>query len=86
MFDQECMLAAMETVDDLDTATQSINNLSADIAKVTELKAADGESPPTTMVDFEQSENGKNLICFACGYDKNALNDKICKNCGTELN
>ncbi|MFX1349727.1 MAG: hypothetical protein ACFE92_13750 [Promethearchaeota archaeon] len=40
---------------------------------------------PIEGVEFELPKNGKNLICFACGYDKNALNDKVCKNCGTEL-
>ncbi|MFX0104853.1 MAG: hypothetical protein ACFE75_05140 [Candidatus Hodarchaeota archaeon] len=34
----------------------------------------------------EELNNSKNLICFACGYDKNSIKDKICKNCGTKLN
>ncbi|MFX1304989.1 MAG: hypothetical protein ACFE9X_16660 [Promethearchaeota archaeon] len=38
------------------------------------------------MVDFDEPKNGKYLICFACGYDKNSVKDKICKNCGTKLN
>ncbi|MFX1600141.1 MAG: hypothetical protein ACFFB6_06045 [Promethearchaeota archaeon] len=37
-------------------------------------------------LDLEQHEKGKNKICFACGYDKNLITDKICKNCGTNLN
>jgi len=41
---------------------------------------------PVIRLDIEHPKNGKNLICFACGFDKNALNDKICKNCGTDLN
>ncbi|MFX0004099.1 MAG: hypothetical protein ACFE9C_04580 [Candidatus Hodarchaeota archaeon] len=35
--------------------------------------------------DFEQPKDGKYKICFACGYDKNLIKDKICKNCGTNL-
>jgi hypothetical protein len=41
---------------------------------------------PEDRKDFEQQTDGKNLICFACGYDRNGLNDKICKNCKTSLN
>jgi len=36
--------------------------------------------------DFEQPKEGKSLICFACGHDKNAPNAKVCENCGTKLN
>ncbi|MFX0039301.1 MAG: hypothetical protein ACFFCY_08170 [Promethearchaeota archaeon] len=36
-------------------------------------------------VDFEQPKDGKSKICFACGYDKNFIKDKVCKNCGTDL-
>lgn len=35
--------------------------------------------------DFEHEDN-KDLICFACGYDKNPKNAKTCKSCGTKLN
>jgi ribosomal protein L40E len=35
--------------------------------------------------EFED-EDSKDLICFACGYDKNPKNAKTCKSCGTELN
>ena len=35
--------------------------------------------------DFDEEES-KGLICFACGYDKNQKNAKVCKSCGTELN
>jgi len=41
---------------------------------------------PQDRLDFEQPKGGKNKICFACGYDKNLSTDKICKNCGTNLN
>lgn len=41
---------------------------------------------PQDRLDFEQLKGGKNKICFACGYDKNLSTDKICKNCGTNLN
>jgi hypothetical protein len=37
-------------------------------------------------IDFQQPKNGKFLICFACGYDKNPPNAKKCKNCGIDLN
>jgi len=33
----------------------------------------------------EQQEINKNLICFACGYDRNPPNAKTCKNCNVEL-
>ena len=42
-------------------------------------KASEEDPKPVARVDFEQ------LVCFACGYEKNARNDKICKNCGTYL-
>jgi hypothetical protein len=37
-------------------------------------------------VEFNKSADEGILICFACGYDKNPRNSKVCKNCGTELN
>jgi hypothetical protein len=40
---------------------------------------------PEDRKNFEQQKDDKNLICFACGYDKNGLNDKVCKNCRTRL-
>jgi len=50
-------------------------------------EASEEDPKPVTRVDFEQPKNGINgLICFACGYDKNTLEDKVCKNCGIELN
>jgi hypothetical protein len=36
-------------------------------------------------LDFDQPKEGKNKICFACGYDKNLIKDKVCKNCGINL-
>lgn len=36
-------------------------------------------------LNFDQPKDGKNKICFACGYDKNLIKDKICRNCGTNL-
>ncbi|MFX1389727.1 MAG: hypothetical protein ACFE9Z_06690 [Promethearchaeota archaeon] len=36
-------------------------------------------------MEFDQPEDNKNKICFACGYDKNSHKDKVCKNCGTNL-
>ncbi|MFX0036341.1 MAG: hypothetical protein ACFE9I_11970 [Candidatus Hermodarchaeota archaeon] len=41
---------------------------------------------PQERYNFEEPEDSKALICFACGYDKNLVTDKICKNCGTPLN
>jgi rubrerythrin len=42
--------------------------------------------PKQERYDFEQPEESENLICFACGYDKNPKNAKTCKSCGTTLN
>ncbi|MFX1456243.1 MAG: hypothetical protein ACFFDB_12790 [Promethearchaeota archaeon] len=42
--------------------------------------------PEDKRFEFEQSEDSEYLICFACGYDKNAKNAKVCKSCGTTLN
>lgn len=36
-------------------------------------------------LNFDQPKGGKDKICFACGYDKNISTDKICKNCGINL-
>ncbi|MHA1913918.1 MAG: hypothetical protein ACW986_05295 [Promethearchaeota archaeon] len=35
---------------------------------------------------FEKPFDEGVLICFACGYDKNSKNAKVCKNCGIKLN
>ena len=43
------------------------------------------DSVPQKRVDFEQPKDGKYKICFACGYDKLSVKDKVCKNCGTNL-
>ena len=42
--------------------------------------------PKQERLDFEQPKDGKSLICFACGYDKNPKNAKTCKSCSTKLN
>ena len=42
--------------------------------------------PEHERLNFEQPEDSENLICFACGYDKNPKNAKTCKSCGTKLN
>jgi hypothetical protein len=44
------------------------------------------DSKSKYRIDFEQPKDGKSLICFACGFDKNAPDDIVCKNCGTDLN
>lgn len=36
--------------------------------------------------EFEQPVNNDKLICFACGYDKNAKDAQTCGSCGTKLN
>lgn len=43
------------------------------------------DSLPQKRVDFEQPKDGNYKICFACGYDKLSVKDKVCKNCGTNL-
>lgn len=57
-----------------------------DMFKLKKQEISEEDPQPTTSIDFEELQNSKNLICFACGYDKNTLNDKKCKNCGTDLN
>ncbi len=47
---------------------------------------SEGVNKPADRIEYEQPKDSKSLVCFACGYDKNALNDKVCKNCGTDLN
>jgi len=42
--------------------------------------------PKDERFEFEQPEDNENLICFACGYDKNMKDAKTCKSCGTTLN
>ena len=42
--------------------------------------------PEKERFEFEQPEDSENLICFACGYDKNMKDAKTCKSCGTTLN
>jgi hypothetical protein len=42
--------------------------------------------PPQERFDFEQPKDSKSVVCFACGFDKNTKNSKVCKSCGTELN
>ncbi|UCC21060.1 MAG: hypothetical protein JSV62_07225 [Promethearchaeota archaeon] len=36
-------------------------------------------------LDFEKPKDLNIRICFACGYDKNLIKDKSCRNCGTNL-
>ncbi|MFX1363555.1 MAG: hypothetical protein ACFFCE_11090 [Promethearchaeota archaeon] len=56
-----------------------------DMFKTKKLEISDETPQPTNNIDFGVLQSGKNLICFACGYDKNTLKDKKCKNCGTDL-
>ncbi|MHA2180472.1 MAG: hypothetical protein ACXAAH_03520, partial [Promethearchaeota archaeon] len=51
------------------------------------LHSQEEKSPPEhERLDFKQPEDSENLICFACGYDKNMKDAKSCKSCGTKLN
>ena len=50
-----------------------------------QIPSEEGTEQPN-RIDFEQPKEGKSLICFACGHDKNAPNAKVCENCGTKLN
>ena len=58
----------------------------SEMVKPKNQQISEEETKQVIRLDFEQPKNGKDLICFACGYDKNTLNDKVCKNCGTDLN
>ena len=40
--------------------------------------------PSNERFEFDQPENVKILICFACGTE-NSIDTKICKSCGTKL-
>ena len=42
--------------------------------------------PEQNRFEFDQPEDSEQLICFACGYDKNIKDAKICGSCGTKLN
>lgn len=57
-----------------------------EMIKLKKQESSEEDQQPTTSIDFVELQNNNNLICFACGYDKNTLNDKKCKNCGTDLN
>jgi len=57
----------------------NISNLKKDVM-------SDEMLPPgEERFEFDESKDGNNLICFACGYE-NPLSLKICKNCGISLN
>lgn len=59
--------------------------LDSDYFKAKKQEGSEEGSKRQDRPDFEQTKDGKNKICFACGYDKNLLTDKTCKNCGTNL-
>ena len=42
--------------------------------------------PEQNRFEFDQPEDSEQLICFACGYDKNMKDAKTCGSCGTKLN
>ena len=58
----------------------------SDYFKSLKKEPSEEDSISPERIDLEQPKDGKNLIRFACGHDKNAPNAKVCKNCGTELN
>jgi hypothetical protein len=58
----------------------------SDYLKSIKQEPSEEDIKPSERIDLKQPKDGKSLICFACGYDKNALNAIVCKNCGTELN
>jgi len=64
---------------------QRVKAEQAEMFKVKKQEISEGATLPTKKIDSEQPKNGENLICFACG-SPNDINDKICKNCGTDLN
>lgn len=57
----------------------------SEMSKPKDQQVSEEVPKPEIRLDFEQPKNGKNLICFACG-SPNDINDKICKNCGIDLN
>jgi len=59
--------------------------LDSDYFKAKKQEGSEEGSKRQDRLNFEQTKDGKNKICFACGYDKNLLTDKTCKNCGTNL-
>ncbi|MFX1420590.1 MAG: hypothetical protein ACFE9N_16965, partial [Promethearchaeota archaeon] len=84
----------IETSDDFEIITphdkdfvkkQLDKALDSDYFKLKKQGGSEESSEKQKRLDFEYSEDGKNKICFACGYDKNSISDKICRNCGTNL-
>lgn len=51
--------------------------------KGTEIKS-DLDSTNKKIQSDDNNDDG-NIICFACGFDKNPTNAKACKNCGTKF-
>ncbi|MFW9902567.1 MAG: hypothetical protein ACFFDY_14970 [Candidatus Thorarchaeota archaeon] len=58
----------------------------SDYFKSPKQSSSEEDAEPPDRIDLEQPKDGKSLICFACGYDKNEPNAKVCKNCGIKLN
>lgn len=63
---------------------QRVKSSESEMFKPKNQQASEEEPKQVVRLDFEQHKNGKNLICFACG-SPNDINDKVCKNCGTDL-
>lgn len=55
-------------------------------------RLSQGKEPANELESKKEEKDSKsprdreNVVCFACGYDKNPKNAKICEGCGTELN
>ncbi len=74
------------TPHDKDFVTKQIDKaLNSDFYKKHVQEDPEEGSTKQDQVEFEQSKDGKNKICFACGYDKLSVKDKVCTNCGTKL-
>jgi hypothetical protein len=74
------------TPHDKDFVTKQLDKaLNSDFHKNNIQKESEEGSTKEDRVDFEQPKDGKAKICFACGYDKLSVRDKVCKNCGTKL-
>ena len=74
------------TPHDKDFVTKQIDKaLNSEFYKKNVQGDSEGGSTTQERVNFEQPKDGKIKICFACGYDKLSVKDKVCKNCGTIL-
>jgi len=59
--------------------------LDSDYYKIKKQEDSERAYKQPERLNFDLPKDGKNKICFACGYDKNLIKDKICRNCGINL-